>query len=56
MIEDQGKTIPPVESIGYPDKEVLTRGGGLSLSHLVPEILGPKVAVIIHQNVLFNRF
>ncbi len=29
---------------------------GLSLSHLVPEILGPKVAVIFHQNVLFNRF
>ncbi len=29
---------------------------GLSLSHLVPEILGPKVGVIFHQNVLFNRF
>ncbi len=29
---------------------------GLSLSHLVPEILGPKVSLIFHQNVLFNRF
>ncbi len=29
---------------------------GLSLSHLVPEILGPKVGLIFHQNVLFNRF
>ncbi len=28
---------------------------GLSLSHLVPEILGTKVDVIVHQNVLFNR-
>ncbi len=29
---------------------------GLSLSHLVPEILGPKVGLIFHQNVLFHRF
>ncbi len=29
---------------------------GLSLSHLVPEILGPKFGLIFHQNVLFNRF
>ncbi len=29
---------------------------GLSLSHLVPEILGAKVGVIFHPNVLFNRF
>ncbi len=28
----------------------------LSLSHFLPEILGPKVGVISHQNVLFNRF
>ncbi len=28
----------------------------LSLSHLVPEILGPKVGLIVHQNVLFNGF
>ncbi len=28
----------------------------LSLSHLVPEILGPKVGLIFHQNVFFNRF
>ncbi len=29
---------------------------GLSLSRLVPEILGPTIAVIFYQNVLFNRF
>ncbi len=29
---------------------------GFSLSHLVPEIRGPKVDLIFHQNVLFNRF
>ncbi len=29
---------------------------GLSLSHLVSEILGPTVALIGHQNVLFNSF
>ncbi len=29
---------------------------GLSLSYLVPEILGPKVGLILQQNVLFNRF
>ncbi len=29
---------------------------GLSLSHLLPEILGPKVGLIFYQNVLFNRF
>ncbi len=28
----------------------------LSLSHLVPEILGPKVDLLFHQNVLFNSF
>ncbi len=28
----------------------------LSLSYLVPEILGPKVGVIFPQNVLFNGF
>ncbi len=28
----------------------------LSLSHLVPEILWPKVGLIFHQNVLVNRF
>ncbi len=28
----------------------------LSLSHLVPEILGPKVGLFFHQNVLFNLF
>ncbi len=29
---------------------------GLSLSHLVPEILGPKLDLMFHLNVLFNRF
>ncbi len=29
---------------------------GLSLSHLVPEILGPKFGIIFLQNLLFNRF
>ncbi len=29
---------------------------GLSLSHLVPEILGPKFGLIFHQNILFKRF
>ncbi len=29
---------------------------GLSLSHLVPEILGLTFGQIFHQNVLFNRF
>ncbi len=28
----------------------------LSLSHLVPEILRPKVGLIFHQNVFCNRF
>ncbi len=28
----------------------------LSPSHLVPEIIGPKVDLIFHQNVLVNRF
>ncbi len=28
----------------------------LSLTHLVPEILGPKIGLIFHHNVLFNRF
>ncbi len=26
------------------------------LSHLVPEILGPKVGLTFHQNVFFNIF
>ncbi len=29
---------------------------GLPLSHLVTEILGPKVDLILYQNVLFSRF
>ncbi len=29
---------------------------GMSLSHLAPEKLGPKVDVKFHQNVLINSF
>ncbi len=29
---------------------------GLSLSHFVPEIFGPKVGLNFHQNVLYNSF
>ncbi len=29
---------------------------GLSLLYLVPEIIVLKVLIILHQNVLFNRF
>ncbi len=29
---------------------------GLALSHIVPEILGPKGGLFFHQNVLFNSF
>ncbi len=29
---------------------------GLSLSHLIQEILGPKVGLIFHQNILVDRF
>ncbi len=51
----------PIGSIFIPqhnpiDLFFLQKKIGLSLSHLVPEILGPKVVVIFHQNVLFNRF
>ncbi len=28
----------------------------LSLSHLIQEILGPKIGLFFHQNVLFDRF
>ncbi len=38
------------------DPLVLQKKIWLSLSHLVPEILAPKVSLIFHQNVLFNRF
>ncbi len=44
----------------YPNTIQLTpsfcRKIGLSLSHLVPEILGPKFGLIFHQNVSVNRF
>ncbi len=29
---------------------------GLSLTHLIPEILGHKFGLIFYQNVLFNSF
>ncbi len=45
--------IPPYNLI---DALFLQKKIGLSLSHLVPEILGAKFGLIFHQNVLFNRF
>ncbi len=38
------------------DSQFVVKKIGLSLSYLVPEIIGPKVGLIVHQNVLFNRF
>ncbi len=35
---------------------VLQKRIGLSLSHLVPEIHGPKVGLCFYQNVLCNSF
>ncbi len=35
---------------------IFCRKISLSLSHLVPEILGPKMDLIFHQNLFFNRF
>ncbi len=34
----------------------LQKGISVSLSHLVPEILGRKFGLLFHQNVLFNQF
>ncbi len=38
------------------DPFILQKKIGLSLSHLIPDILGPKLGLIFHQNVLFNTF
>ncbi len=51
----------PIGSLFYTSTQsdcplFLQKKIGFSLSHLVPEILGPKVGLIFHQNVLFNRF
>ncbi len=51
----------PIGSLFIPqhnpiDPLFLQKKIGLSLSHLVPEILGPKVGLFFHQIVLFNRF
>ncbi len=52
----------PIQSLFYYasnqsiDSLFLQKKISLSLSHLVPEILGTKVGQIFHQNVLFNRF
>ncbi len=50
----------PIGSLFYTSSSdwplLSTETISLSLSHLVPEILGPKVGVIFHQNVLFNSF
>ncbi len=29
---------------------------GLSLLHLVPEIIGPKVGIFVHQHMSFDSF
>ncbi len=43
--------------ISFIDTLFLHKKIGLSLSHLVPEILGPKVGQLFHQNVTdFKHF
>ncbi len=39
-----------------PQHDLSAETIGLSLSYLVPEVLGPKVDQMFHQNVLFNSF
>ncbi len=39
-----------------PNPLFLQKTNGLSLSHLVPEIFGPTIGLILNQNVLFNCF
>ncbi len=51
----------PTGSIFYTSTQsywpsVSAEKNSLSLSHLVPEILGPKFGVIFHRIVLFNSF
>ncbi len=38
------------------DTLFLHTNNGMSLSHIVPEILGPKVGLIFHKNVLLTVF
>ncbi len=44
----------PIGSLFYTStqSDVSAEKIGLSLSHLVPEILGPKVGLIFHQQIL----
>ncbi len=37
------------------DPPLSAERNGLSLSHLVPETLGPNVGLTFYQNVLFNN-
>ncbi len=51
----------PIGSISYVSTRsvlalFLHRKIGFSLLYLVPEIRGPKLGKIFHQNVLFNSF
>ncbi len=45
-----------IKDKAYVSSVFLLKKVSLSLSHLVSEILGPKVGLIFHQNVLCNRF
>ncbi len=38
------------------DPPFLQKKINLSQSHLIPDILGPKIDLIFQPNVLFNRF
>ncbi len=51
----------PIGSLCYTSSQsdwplLSAEKNGLSLSHLVPEMFGPKFGLICHQNVLFNSF
>ncbi len=55
------KMLDPIGSLFYASSRsywppLFTEKIGLSLSHLVPEIPGPRVGLFFHQNVLFNSF
>ncbi len=52
----QSDWVPILYPTQYNWPTLSTEKIGLSLSHLVQEILGSKVGLIFYQNVLFNRF
>ncbi len=45
-----------MHQLDFIDRYFLLKKIGLSLSHLVPEIFGPKVGLIFHQNVFLKLF